>query len=347
MINIDGAQGEGGGQIVRSSLALSIVTQRPVTIENIRAGRKKPGLLRQHLTCLEAATWISNACASGGELGSSKLVFEPNPVTPGTYDFQIGSAGSTSLVLQTILPALMLADSSSEVTVTGGTHNPAAPPFDFLTQAYAPQVAKMGPKIAGTLEAYGFFPAGGGKIRFEIEPSSSLRGLELLARGGDTNPSVTAIVSDLNRTIAERECDTIRRKTNWRSDCFHIVEVEQPRGPGNVVMIELAAPNVTEVFIAFGKQGVKAEQVARGALREARRHLASAAPVGQYLADQLLLPMGLAASQGQASQFLTTSLSQHSKTHIDVLHAFLDIDINVQENEEGTFLVTVKDRASE
>lgn len=342
MIEIDGSQGEGGGQIVRSSLALSMVTQQPITLTNIRAGRKKPGLLRQHLTCVEAAKRIANAQTTGAELGSKQLVFEPNSISPGTYEFPIGSAGSTSLVLQTVMPALMQADGPSQVTVIGGTHNPAAPPFDFLTQAYIPQLAKMGPKVEGELEAYGFFPAGGGKVRFQIEPSVTLRGLELVERGSEPTTKVTAIVSDLNRSIAERECDTIRRKTNWRSDCFHVVEAENPRGPGNVVMIELATSNVTEVFISFGRQGVKAEQVARGVLRDARRYLATKAPVGEYLADQLLLPMGLAASQGQTSRFLTTRLSEHSKTHVVVLKAFLDIDVAVEENDDDTVLVTVR-----
>lgn len=333
-LEIDGSQGEGGGQIIRTSLALSAITGTAIRLTHIRGGRKKPGLLRQHLTCVKAAAQICNARVEGDQLGAGELKFLPQGITPGDYSFSIGSAGSTSLVLQTILPALMLADQESTVELCGGTHNPWAPSFDFLVRVFAPHLAEIGPQLSGELTRYGFYPAGGGIVRYRILPSQALRGIELLDRIGTMRPHVTAIVSDLPKSVAERECDTICRKANWRRDAMEVMEVSDPAGPGNVVMIQVGFDHVTELFTGFGKVGVKAEQVARGVLREARRFLACDAPVGEYLADQLLLPLGLAASQGKSSRFRTMPLTQHSRTHIDILRKFLDIAVQVRDDED-------------
>ena len=342
MLEIDGSQGEGGGQIVRTSLALSMLTGKPIQLKNIRAGRKKPGLLRQHLTCVQAAKRICGASVEGAQLGAKSISFEPHDVQSGHYAFQLGTAGSTSLVAQTLLPALMLADDTSSIELTGGTHNPWAPPFEFLSLAFGGQLRKMGPALNGKLHAHGFYPAGGGKVVYEITPTSQLHGLELLERQGKLRPRVTAVVADLSRSIADRECNTIRRKSNWLSDCFEVQEVANPNGPGNVVMIRLEFDNVTEIFTGFGKPGIRAEQVARGVLREARSYLDAAVPVGEHLADQLLLPLGLAASQGQFSRFRTTTLSMHSRTHIDILHEFLDIEISIESDHDHHVLVQLR-----
>ena len=340
MIEIDGSQGEGGGQIIRSSLALAAVTRQPIKLKNIRAGRSKPGLMRQHLTAVRAVTEICEGKVDGDEIGSKDLTFEPGEIRSGEFEYQVGTAGSASLVAQTVLPALMLADSPTTLTLKGGTHNPWAPPFDFLQRTYLPQLAKFGPKVTAELQSYGFYPAGGGGFELRVQPSKELcGGFELLERGGDVTPKVAAIVSAIPKSVGERECDTIRRKANWRSECFHVHEVEDPRGPGNVVMIELEAPSVTEIFVGFGKAGVKAERVARGVYREAKKHIATGAPVGEHLADQLMMPMGLAASQGHSSQFRTSVLSMHSKTHLDVLKIFLPIETDIEEEDSGTYLV--------
>ena len=148
MINIDGSQGEGGGQILRSSVALATVTRTPISISNIRAGRKKPGLMRQHLTAMRAAAEICDAELDGAELGSCAMVFTPGTIRGGEYSFQVGTAGSTTLVLQPVLPALLIADAASTVTLDGGTHNPFAPPFPFLANAYLPLLNRMGAKRA-------------------------------------------------------------------------------------------------------------------------------------------------------------------------------------------------------
>src|SRR5215470_6307977 len=174
MIHIDGSEGEGGGQVLRTALSLSLVTGKPFQIEKIRAKRERSGLLRQHLTAVLAATEIGNARTEGAALGSKNLTFTPGKVRPGEYHFAVGTAGSGTLVLQTILPALMMTDGASRLVIEGGTHNMQAPPFDFLAKTFVPLLNGLGPKVALNLERYGFYPAGGGRFTVEIDPSSAI-----------------------------------------------------------------------------------------------------------------------------------------------------------------------------
>ncbi len=344
-IDIDGSQGEGGGQIVRSSLALSLVTGKPVSIENIRAGRNKPGLMRQHLTALNAAIEISSATASGNAVGVRSLQFEPDEVRAGDYHFSVGTAGSATLVLQTVLPALLLAKSSSRLTLEGGTHNQWAPPFDFLQRAFLPVINRMGPRVSASLERHGFYPAGGGRFVVEIEPAQQLTGFDLLERGKDVSRRVTALISNLPRQIGEREVEKVLTRMNWHATNGHVQEVAA-HGPGNVVFIEIESEHVTEVCTAFGRMGVKAEHVAREAMREAVNYLKSNVPVGTYLADQIMLPLGISAwQQNETKQrggsFCTLPLSRHALTHIEILKHFLDISIEVVKTEEGHTVVKI------
>lgn len=338
LIEIDGAQGEGGGQIVRSSLALSIVTGRPVAIDNIRAGRKNPGLMRQHLTAVQAAARIGNAEVSGDAIGSRQLKFRPNGISPGQHHFRVGTAGSAMLVLQTVLPALLVAEQAASITVEGGTHNAWAPPFDFFDRAFLPLVKRLGPRAWAELHRYGFYPAGGGKATLHVEPSAQLCGLELLERGEIVDRSAVALVANLPREIAERELDVIERKGNWLPRSLRIEEIKDSSGPGNAVLLEVTSQHVCEVFTGFGQRGVRAEQVAEQAVEEMRDYLAAKVPVGPHLADQLLLPVGIAAwRDGEQSSFRTMRLTRHSTTHIDILRRFLDVEIGVE--EEGNSCV--------
>ena len=191
IITIDGSQGEGGGQILRTSVGLSAVSGKSIRIEHIRAGREKPGLMRQHLTAMKAAAEICDAEMIGAELGSSTLQFRPGAVRPGVYEFRIGTAGSATLVLQTILPALIQADAPSEILIEGGTHNQWAPPFDYLQRVFLPLLNRMGPTVEAKLERYGFFPAGGGRIHVTIQPAKMLTGFALLERGAVVSKSAT------------------------------------------------------------------------------------------------------------------------------------------------------------
>jgi RNA 3'-terminal phosphate cyclase (ATP) len=164
VIHINGSHGEGGGQIVRSSLALSLVTGRPFTIENLRGRREKPGLARQHLTAVRAAAQIGAAEIEGDEVGSRSITFRPTKLQAGDHTFSIGTAGSATLVLQTVLPALLIADGPSRITLEGGTHNHRAPSYEFLANAYLPLVNQMGARVSAELQRRGFYPAGGGRF---------------------------------------------------------------------------------------------------------------------------------------------------------------------------------------
>jgi RNA 3'-terminal phosphate cyclase (ATP) len=343
-IHIDGSQGEGGGQIVRSSLALAVVTGRAVTIERIRAGREKPGLMRQHLTAVNAVAEICGGDVSGAAIGSRAITFEPRGVRPGTYCFRVGTAGSATLVLQTVLPALLTAGGPSSLVLEGGTHNPWSPPFDFLQRAYLPLVNRMGPRVTATLERHGFFPAGGGRFIVEVEPSAKLAGFDLCERGEIRSRRGRVLLANLPSHIAQRERDTIARKLNWDPSCLQIEEVEAG-GPGNAVLIEIESEHVTEVFTGFGRHGIRSEHVAGSAVEETRDYLAAGVPVGPHLADQLLLPLGLSAWQGgndgraAGGSFRTLRLTRHSQTHIDILRTFLGVTIGAEQAEDGASCV--------
>jgi RNA 3'-terminal phosphate cyclase (ATP) len=321
MIVLDGSFGEGGGQILRTALSLPLVTGKPFRMEKIRAGRERPGLLRQHLAAVTAAAQVGEAAADGAYLGSTALTFTPATIKPGRYHFAVGTAGSATLVFQTILPALMTASELSQITLEGGTHNQAAPPFDYLARTFLPVLEKMGAKVGVRLEKYGFYPAGGGRFVAEIEPCRALTPIHLDARARTSAAKVQAIVANLPRSIAQRECDTAARLLSLDSEQLQIVETRNSPGPGNVVMIEIASEKVVEIVTAFGKMGVSAEKVATEAANQPRDYLASEAAVGEHLADQLLLPMALA---GQGS-FTTRTVSSHCRTNAAVIAKFLPL----------------------
>jgi RNA 3'-terminal phosphate cyclase (ATP) len=320
MITIDGSQGEGGGQILRSALALSLITGRAFTMTHIRAGRKKTGLMRQHLTAVTAAAEIGQATVTGAALGSASLTFAPGDVRPGDYHFSVGTAGSATLVLQTVLPALLCAKEPSALRLEGGTHNPWAPPFDFLTKAFLPLVNRMGPTVEATLVRPGFYPAGGGEFHVTITPAAALRPIELLERGQTRRTIATATVAHLPRHIAERELRVIGGKLGLAGDDLVVEEVANSRGPGNVVSIVVESEHLTEVFTGFGQHQVPAETVADKAAQQARRYLSAGAAVGEHLTDQLLIPFALAGG----GAFRTLGLSPHAQTNIEVIQTFLE-----------------------
>ncbi|HCT44241.1 MAG TPA: RNA 3'-terminal phosphate cyclase [Phycisphaerales bacterium] len=338
MIKIDGSMGEGGGQVLRTSLALSMVTGQPFVMSSIRAGRKKPGLLRQHLTAVKAAAEVSCAHVSGVSLGSDAIEFTPGPVNAGSYHFSIGSAGSTTLVLQTVLPALIRANGPSEVVIEGGTHNPFAPTAHFLTTCFLPVLAKMGPKVDVELVRHGFFPAGGGQIRVTIEPVERLEPISLIERGEITDRRAIAIVAGLPGAIADRELETVAKKLKWTQEDLRHELLGDGLGPGNVLSIELGSEQLTEVITGFGEKGVSSEQVARRAAKRANEYISSGVPVGMHLADQLLIPLALAGE----GTFLTGQLTRHTKTNISVIEKFMSCAFDVQDAAPGRHLISLR-----
>jgi RNA 3'-terminal phosphate cyclase (ATP) len=326
MITIDGSQGEGGGQILRSSLSLSAITGTPVRLVDIRARRPKPGLQRQHLACVQAAGRICNAQVDGAELGAREVTFAPQGIVAGNYHFAIGSAGSASLVLQTVLPPLLRAAGPSTVTIEGGTHNSMAPPFEFLRDSFLPVLARIGATVELRLERHGFHPAGGGRIVAVIQPLVAPWPLELDERGQFLGRHARAVVANLPAHVAHREIETIKHQLKWSyGECDE--EEVQADGPGNVVSITLRYANVTEVVTGFGELRTRAEEVARTAATEAQRWLDAGAPVGPHLADQLLLPLAIAAG----GRFRTSAPTDHTTTNAAVIAAFLGERVTLRE----------------
>jgi RNA 3'-terminal phosphate cyclase (ATP) len=336
MITIDGSQGEGGGQILRTSLALSLVTRQPFKIINIRAERQKPGLMRQHLTAVQAAVKVGSAEAEGASIGSQELVFVPGAIRCGQFTFSIGTAGSVTLVLQTILPALMLTNGPSEIVLEGGTHNPFAPPYDFLAEVFLPLVSKMGVKVSTNLERYGFYPAGGGRFTVSIIPVGKLTGYNLPEKGEIVFREAKAIVANLPVTIGHRECKMIGEILNWPKDNLKVVETKNSTGPGNVVVVKIGTEYLTELFTGFGERGVLAETVATHAAKEAKEYLSADVPVGVHLADQLMIPFALAKS----GSYVTMPLSEHSITNMKVIQLFLDTKIQIEEIGDKKRMIT-------
>ena len=336
MLVLDGSQGEGGGQILRSALSLSLVTGTPFRIDNIRAGRPRPGLMRQHLTAVEAAATVSNADVTGAAVGSRVLSFKPGRAKGGDYAFSVGTAGSATLVLQTVLPALITAAEPSTLVLEGGTHNPMSPPFDFLAKTFLPVLGRMGPRVEVVLERSGFYPAGGGRFRVTVVPVAKLAPLLLESRGEIRARRARAVVANLPRAIAERELSVLATALEWESSAFSIEERMDSIGPGNAVIAEVESEHLTEVFTGFGEKHVRAEAVASGVAAEVRAYLATDAPVGQHLADQLILVLALA---GEGS-FRTVAPTKHAHTQLDVIKRFFGPIVAGMEESAGTWRFT-------
>jgi RNA 3'-terminal phosphate cyclase (ATP) len=337
-ILIDGSFGEGGGQILRTSLCMSLVSGKPFRIVKIRAGRKKPGLQHQHLAAVNAAVEVSRAKVEGNSIGSSEIFFEPHGISAGKYHISTGTAGSATLIFETIFPALISAESESELILEGGTHNPLAPPYDFIEKTLLPLLFRMGINITARLERYGFYPAGGGKITFIIKPTREISPFELLVRGKSLGISARALVSKLPLHIGERELTVVAHKLSLGAESLKLENVTTSPGPGNAVIIEARYENITEIFTAFGERGLPAERVAEIATEEAQEYLASDVPVGKHLADQLLAPLSLAGG----GRFRTLAPTLHFTTNLEVIKRFLNIEIAIREYEKDKWEVEIQ-----
>jgi len=347
MILIDGSHGEGGGQVLRTTLTLATLTGRPTCVEHIRAGRRRAGLRPQHLTAVRAAAAVCGAQVEGDELGSQALTFAPtDPPSPGNYTFDVadaargGSAGSVSLILQTVLLPLALTDGDSHLTLRGGTHVPWAPPASYLEHVFLPILSRMGVHIQMDLIRWGFYPAGGGEIQVRITGRKGpLHPITLAERRELQRVWGTAAVTNLPAHIPQRMA---ARAHNVLADAGLEAQVEPRRlrgaGPGAGIFLfaKYTAASSSEAvaagFTAYGRKGLPSERVAEAACEELLAHHRSGAPVDPYLTDQLVLPMALAEG---ASQVRTSQVSQHLLTNAWVVRKFLARDIRV-EGEPGT-----------
>lgn len=335
-IQIDGSQGEGGGQILRTTLALSMITGQAFELINIRAGRKKPGLMRQHLVCVQASQNISQAYVEGAELHSQRLYFAPQHVQSGKYQFQIGSAGSTTLVLQTLLPALLLQNEASELAISGGTHNPLAPTADFIEYCFLPTLAKLGIDSEFKLNKAGFFPIGAGEIQIKIQPWQHRNKLSLLDRGALQSTEAFAAVLNLSEEaqIVQRELATLNKRLKLDTQQqFHLKGISQ----GNTVYVKVEHQQHIQLFTALGEMRKSAEQIANHLAEQVKQYMESNAAVDEYLADQLLLPLAL----GQGGEFTAQCISEHTRTQATMIEKFIDCEIEFIEVDKALFQVKV------
>lgn len=335
MIELDGSHG--GGQLLRTALTLALCTRTGFTLTGIRAGRTKPGLMRQHLTSVNAAAQVGGARVAGAELGSVTLRFEAGDMVAGDYTFAIGSAGSTTLVLQTVLPALARAAGPSTVRLEGGTHNPMAPTADFIADTWLPRLRDIGYVAEVELERPGFYPAGGGILHARIGPAPELHVREFLDRGEAGGLVATALLSGLSADIGRRELAVLGERFGLGEADLRLRSVRPANGPGNVVQVRAIFEHHAPTFTGHGARGVSAETVARLLGNEVETYLQSGACIDEHLADQLLLPMALAGG----GAFTTTAASEHLRSNAALIEKFLPVEISVNEQSPACCRITI------
>jgi RNA 3'-terminal phosphate cyclase (ATP) len=344
-VELDGSRGEGGGQILRSSLTLSLLTGRPFRLRNVRAKRAKPGLQPQHLTSVRAAAAVGAAAVTGDRQGSTDLLFEPGEVTAGDYHFPIGTAGATGLVLQTVLlPLALRGRGPSTVQVSGGTHVTHSPCFDFLETTWRAYLREMGIEIGLEMLRPGFYPRGGGLVRAEVRPAAGVRPLHVRKRPADATLSVRGFsaVARLPESIAQRQADQVMKRFRRARLTAEIeCRVWPEGGTGTVVALVLDSPPVPTVFFFFGlgARGKPAERVADEAVDQLLEHVAhDATAVDAHSADQIVLPLALAPGP---SRYPVACVTQHLLTNIATVRAFLERDIRCDGDEGRPGVVEV------
>ena len=327
MIAIDGRMGEGGGQVLRSALTLSLLTGQSVQFTHIRANRSKPGLGFQHLMAVQAAAQISHAHVEGDRIGAQTLLFAPGEVLPGDYHFDIRTAGATSLVLQTLLLPLALAAAPAQISITGGTHVPWSPCFHYLDWHWRVMLARLGIPFALDMPRAGFYPQGGGIVLAKLPGAARIHGLQLADRGGLVRVRGLSAVANLPEEIAVRQRNRALRQLQTLDCGIDIGLAELPaQSPGTVLVLLAEFERSQACFFALGARGKRAEAVADEAIDELRKFLATDGAVDRWMADQLLLPLACA---GQPSVLRTSEVTTHLLTLADVIRKFLPVRISI------------------
>lgn len=338
MIEIDGSCGEAGGQILRSALGLSSLLKKPFKIHNLRKGRSKPGLRAQHLTAVNASTLISGARTRGASEGSTELEFEPSAVKCGDYFFDIGTAGSTTLVAQTLLPMLVLSEGPSTIALRGGTHNPMSPPFDFIKEVFLVFLGRLGLNVSAQISSYGFYPKGGGKITLGIRPSKETKPLILTERGSLISVKCISGVGGLPMGIAERQADSAIKKLKGLPAEARSLEVHTP-GEGSFVFIRAEYENSMAGFTSLGRRGKRAETVGEEAASEFLAHHSSGMALDPRMADQIAIYLSVS---GGDSAFTTSRVTNHLTTNLWLISKFVDIRYSVEGTAGGPGTVRIR-----
>lgn len=294
-VAIDGSMGEGGGQVLRSALSLSAITGTEIALKKIRAGREKPGLKRQHLTCVKAVAEICGAKVSEVDVGSMELEFKPGPIKGGVYRFDVGTAGSVTLVAQTVIPVLLKAEAPSTVTITGGTHVPFAPIWEFFAETYLPELRRMGAKVEAELVQPGFYPAAGGVVKLKVWPFDETKRIgfyDLTDLGAYRGGKVVGIVSALPVAIAEAEVGIVGKQLK-DLDLQPEVRTVEAFGPGNSCFAQLNYERGSVVFSSVGTYNKSRKAVGNEVVAAVRDFLKAGRACEKHLADQLLVPLNL------------------------------------------------------
>ncbi len=333
MLEIDGSYGEGGGQILRTALSLSCLLKKPFKIFNIRSGRKRPGLMPQHLGCVQALTLISGAKVRGDGIGSTELVFEPGDAKPGEYLFDIGTAGSTTLLLQAVLPPLIFQKERSRIILTGGTHVPFSPAYHFVSDVFIPMLSNIGITLQASILQYGFYPKGGGRISIEIYPSEKIKALTLAEKAETKKVSGISVVSDLPLSIADRQKNAAlevigRSGLTAEIETFKVTSYS----PGTFLFLKAWTKDCLAGFSSLGERGKKAETVGEEAAEEFLHYYRTATSLDRHLADQIVLYL---ARAGNESSFTTSSVTEHLLTNLWIIEKFLGTRYSIQ-GEKGS-----------
>ncbi|REG37902.1 RNA 3'-terminal phosphate cyclase (ATP) [Archangium gephyra] len=337
-VELDGSEGEGGGQILRSALSLSLITGRPFHMKNVRANRQPPGLRPQHLACVRGAEAISGGQSEGAAVGASELRFEPAPVRPGDYVLEVGTAGSTPLLFQCLFYPLALAGGGS-LTLRGGTHLPHSPSYHYVVGVWLPVAKAYGLNASLRLVHAGFYPQGAGEFIAEVEPVRDPPSrVELPARGTLRDIAVGSFVGGLPFGIAERQSKEAVAALRERGIYSHAENRPLPvtHSVGTVTFILAQFEHTIAGFTALGKRGRPAEDVGREAAEEVARFMESGGALDEHLADQILLPAALLAagrlgpSSPGTTRYTTARVTDHLTTHAWLIERFLPVRVTVE-----------------
>ena len=328
-IEIDGSMGEGGGQILRSAVALSALLGVPVRVYNIRAKRRNPGLRPQHLTAVKALAEITRARVTGAQVGSMELTFEPGPIRRGVYRFDVGTAGSVPLVLQALLPVLAFAPGPVSVEIRGGTDVPMAPTIDYVRYVLLWHLERLGYSVHLELLRRGHYPRGGGIVRVSIEsPPHGFRGLDLVDRGSLSRVHIVSHAVRLPRHVAERQARSAasKIKAELGVDASSYIDWRPPPedrhlGPGSGVLVYAEFERSRIGGDSLGERGKRAEVVGEEAALKLLEDIRTGAALDRHMSDMILVYLALA---DRPSEFTGAKLTMHARTMLDLLSMMVE-----------------------